>query len=104
MDIYLEQNCPNLLEAIKESNYPLEDVEREPFSCILGCCTQITFDNFVKGNHDEIEAAIQFASMWVIDPNEWDLSTDEKRAGFALMYLAVELEGDVEDETETKIA
>ena len=99
MDIYLEQNCPNLLEAIKDCGYTPEDVGRDPFYCILGCCSQEYFDKFVKENHDEIEAAIQFESEWDIDPKEWDLSTDEKRAKFALMYLATELESEVEYET-----
>lgn len=99
MDIYLEQNCPNLLEAVKDCGYTPEDVERDPFYCVLGCCSEKTFDNFVKESHDEIEAAIQFAYMWDIDPKEWDLSTDEERAKFALMYLAVELEREFEYQT-----
>lgn len=104
MDVFLEENCPNLLEAIKDCGYTPEDVERDPFYCVLGCCSEKTFDNFVKENHEEIEAAIQFAYMWEIDPKEWDLSTDEKRAGFALVYLAVELESDFEYEAEVKTA
>lgn len=99
MDIYLEQNCPNLMEAVKECGYTPEDVERDPFYCILGCCSQEYFDKFVKENHDEIEAVIEFASEWDIDPKEWDFSTDEKRAGFALMYLSVELEREFEYQT-----
>lgn len=96
MDIYLEQNCSNLLETIKDCGYTPADVGRDPFYCILGCCSQEYFGKFVKENHDEIEAAIRFASEWEIDPKEWDLSTDDKRAKFALMYLAIELERDSE--------
>lgn len=87
------------MEAVKECDYTPEDVERDPFYYVLGCCSAKTFDNFVKENHDEIEAAIQFAYMWDIDPKEWDLSTDEERAKFALMYLAVELEREFEYQT-----
>ena len=99
MDVYLEGNCPNLLEAIKDSGYTPEDVARDPFYCVLGLCSDEYFNRFVKQNHDEIEAAIRFASEWAIDPKEWDLSSDEKRVKFALMYLAVELEEEVEYET-----
>ena len=99
MDVYLEGNCPNLLEAIKDSGYTPEDVARDPFYCVLGLCSDEYFNRFVKQNHDEIEAAIRFASEWAIDPKEWDLSSDEKRVKFALMYLAVELEEEVECET-----
>ena len=99
MDVFLEEKCPNLIEAVKDCGYTLVDVERDPFYCILGCCSQEYFDKFVKENHDEIEAAIQFASEWAIDPQERDLSSDEKRVKFALMYLAVELEEEVEYET-----
>lgn len=96
MDIYLEQNCSNLLEIIKDCGYTPADVRQDPFYCILGCCSQEYFGKFVKENHDEIEAVIRFASEWEIDPKEWDLSTDDKRAKFALMYLAIELERDSE--------
>ena len=96
MDVFLEQNCSNLLETIKDCGYTPADVGRDPFYCILGCCSQEYFDKFVKENHDEIEAVIKFASKWEIDPKEWDFSTDEKRLKFALMYLAVELERDSE--------
>lgn len=99
MDVFLEEKCPNLLEAIKDCGYTPEDVERDPIYCSLGCCSQEYVDEFVKENHDEIEAAIQFACMWDIDPKEWDLSTDEERAKFALMYLAVELEIEFEYQT-----
>lgn len=99
MDVFLEQNCSNLLETIKDCGYTPADVGRDPFYCILGCCSQEYFGKFVKENHDEIEAAIQFASEWAIDPQEWDLSSDEKRVKFALMHLAVELEEEVEYET-----
>lgn len=99
MDVFLEEKCPNLLEAIKDCGYTPEDVARDPIYCSLGCCSQEYFDKFVKENHDEIEAAIQFAYMWDIDPKEWDLSTDEERAKFALMYLAVELEIEFEYQT-----
>ena len=99
MDVFLEEKCPNLLELIKECGYIPEDVARDPFYCVLGLCSDEYFHTFVKQNHDEIEAAIQFASEWAIDPQECDLSSDEKRVKFALMYLAVELEEEVEYET-----
>ena len=99
MDVFLEEKCPNLLELIKECGYIPEDVARDPFYCVLGLCSDEYFHKFVKQNHDEIEAAIQFASEWAIDPKECDLSSDEKRVKFAIMYLATELESEVEYKT-----
>lgn len=99
MDIYLEQNCPNLLEAIKDCGYTPEDVVLDPFYCVLGLCSERTYNNFVNEYHDEIEAAIEFASTWDIDPKEWDLSTTVKRVEFALMYLAMELENELQYQT-----
>lgn len=31
MDVFLEENCSNLLETIKDCGYTPEDVARDPF-------------------------------------------------------------------------
>ena len=36
MDIFLEENCPNLIEVIKECGYIFEDVVRDPLYCVFG--------------------------------------------------------------------
>ena len=97
MDIFLEQNCPNLIEHIKESEYPFEDIVREPLYCVLGFYTPKLVEIFAEQYCKEIDAAIEFADEYDVDISKFDLSTPEKKVGFALMYLTTQLESDYTD-------
>lgn len=90
MDIFLEENCPNLIEVIKECGYTFEDVIKDPLYCFFGRNAKGP-ENFAKQYGKEIEAAIEFASNYVVDVSKFDLSTTDKKVGFALMYMATEL-------------
>ena len=96
MDIFLEEKCPNLINAIKECGYTFEDVKQDPLYCIFGWYTNGP-ENFAKEYGKEIEAAIEFANDYAVDINEFDLSTTKKKVRFALMYIATELELDCQD-------
>ena len=96
MDIFLEENCSHLIEAIKECGYTFEDVKQDPLYCLFGCNAKGP-ETFAKQYGKEIEAAIEFADEYAVDVNEFDLSTTEKKVGFALMYIATELESDCQD-------
>ena len=90
MDVFLEQNCSNLIDEIKECGYTFEDVIKDPLYCLFGWNAKGP-ENFAKQYGKEIEAAIEFASNYVVDISEFDLSTTDKKVGFALMYMATEL-------------
>lgn len=93
MDIFLEENCSHLIEAIKECGYTFEDVAQDPLYCLFGWNAKGP-ESFAKQYGKEIEAAIEFASNYAVDINEFDLSTIEKKVRFAIMYMATELESD----------
>lgn len=107
MDGFLEEKCPTLLKAIRKENkvgYTFYDICRDPFNNFLydylNDYSQQGADRFIEDNHDEVEAAIDFAEKYDIDTNEWDLSDAEKRFSFAISYLSYECELDVEYEKE----
>lgn len=95
MDIFLEENCPNLIEVIKECGYTFEDVSKNPLYCVFGLYGRPEL--FAEKYGKEIEAAIEFANDYAVDINEFDLSTTKKKVRFALMYIATELESDCQD-------
>ena len=95
MDIFLEENCPRLIEVIKECGYTFEDVSKDPLFCVFGLFGRPEL--FAEKYGKEIEAAIEFADEYAVDINEFDLSTTDKKVGFALMYIASELESDCQD-------
>lgn len=97
MDVFLEQNCSNLIDAIKECEYPFEDIKQEPIYCVLGFYTPKRVEIFAEQYGKEIDAAIKFADEYDVDISEFDLSTPEKKVGFALMYLTTQLESDYTD-------
>ena len=90
MDVFLEENCPHLIDAIKECGYTFEDVKQDPLYCSFGWNADGP-ETFANQYGKEIEAAIKFADDYVVDITEFDLSTIEKKVGFALMYMATEL-------------
>lgn len=96
MDIFLEQNCSNLIDEIKECGYTFDDVIKDPLYCIFGWYTkgvEISAKHYGK----EIDAAIKFANDYDVDINEFDLSTNEKKVKFAFSYLALQLQNDYPD-------
>lgn len=93
MDLYLEDNCQHLIEAIKNSGCPLDDVARVPLDCVFGSHNK-GLEAFAEKYNKEIEAVIKFADDYDVDINEFDLSTTEKKVGFALMYMATEIKLD----------
>ena len=96
MDIFLEQNCSNLIDTIKESGYTLDDVIKDPLYCIFGWNAE-GIENFAKQYGKEIDAVIKFANDYDVDINEFDLSTNEKKVKFAISYLALQLQNDYPD-------
>lgn len=96
MDIFLEQNCSNLIDEIKECGYTFDDVIKDPLYCIFGWYAK-GVDIFAKQYGKEIDAAIKFANDYDVDINEFDLSTNEKKVKFAISYLALQLQNDYPD-------
>lgn len=93
MDIFLERNCSHIIKRIKECGYPFENVIREPLYCLFGCSSD-GVEIFAEQYGKEIDAAIEFADEYDIDVSELGLSTPEKKASFAIMYIATELQTD----------
>jgi hypothetical protein len=105
MDVTLLQNAPNIIEAIREESqwYTYEDIMRDPWNTFVYShvgYSQTSVDNYLSSIETEIEAVIDFASTWDIDPNEYDFSDLEKKAQFAFFYIAYELQSDQEWEQE----
>ena len=93
MDIFLEENCPHLIESIKHSGNSFEDVIQDPLYCIFGWNAKGP-ENYSKQYGKEIDAVLEFADEYDVDISEFDLSTIEKKVSFALMYIATELQSD----------
>lgn len=92
MDVFLEENCPHLIEVIKECGYTFEDVSKDPLFCVFGLGGRPEL--FAEKYGKQIEAAIEFADKYDVDVNEFDLSTTKKKVRFALMYIAIKLQDD----------
>ncbi len=101
MDVELTEKASGLIQAVKEGteSYTLEDIQRDPWNTfVYNQCgfSESSVNSWLNDNSDEIQAVVDFASEWDIDANEWDFSTLEKRASFAIMYLAIQIEDDIE--------
>lgn len=106
MDVQLLQNSPNLIEKVQDAfNYWGSDIARDPWNTMLsGIWSQSAVDSYLNDLEDEINAVIDFASEWDIDASEWDFSTPEKRFEFAVSYLSIDMESEVEYQKEMEAA
>ena len=105
MDIQLLNQAPNLIQAVKSETefYTPSDIQRDPWNTFVYSqrgFSQSSVDSWLNSMAEEIQAVIDFASEWEIDASEWDFSDLEKRAEFAISYISIEIERDLEYELE----
>jgi len=100
MDIFLIDNCQNLINEVQNAvnSYGVYDVEIDPGYCVFGACSQQYFENWIKENKTELEKAWEFAVTWDINENEFVFDNEEKKALFIISYLAGYMEPENENE------
>ena len=101
MDIQLQKNAPELIQAVREEleYYTPSDIQRDPWNTfVYNQCgfSQSSVDSWLRKMESEILAVIDFASTWEIDASEWDFSDLEKQAEFAISYISICIERDLE--------
>lgn len=106
MDIFLINNASVFINIVKESTkyYGVDGIWNDPVYTIIGGFTEKAVNNFIENYKKEIDAIIEFACIWDIDPNEWELTEPFDRFKFAAGYIASYIQNDIELEEEQKTA
>lgn len=102
MDVVLMEKAPELVRMVAEAvkNYGVDGVTMDPFYSVTGAFCDSYYTRLYSDLEDEINAVIDFATEWDIDPSEWELDTPENRYKFAVQYLAIDFD-DPEEGTES---
>lgn len=106
MDVFLINNASEFINIIKESvkYYGADGIWHDPIYTVVGGFTEKTVNNFIENYKKEIDAIIEFASTWDIDPSEWALTDPFDRFKFAAGYIASDIQNELEWEEEQKTA
>ena len=90
MDLFLIENCPNLIEEVQNAVnwYGANDVMQDPGYCVFGACSQEYFNNWINEHKNELAKCWEFAITWDINENEFVFENEEKKALFLISYLA----------------
>lgn len=88
------EKAPELVRMVAEAvkNYGVEGVTMDPFYTVTGAFSDSYYTRLYRDMEAEIDAVVEFASKWDIDPSEWELDTPENRYKFAVQYLAIDFE------------
>ena len=71
MDIYLEQNCPSIIEKIEDAAkyWVIGDIIADPFYCLFGY-SEKPIERFYEENKSEFDEAVEFIDRWYMDVDE----------------------------------
>lgn len=68
MDLYIEQNCPSIIEKIEEAAeyWAIGDIIADPFYCLFGY-SERAIERFYEENKKEFDAAVEFIDQWCME-------------------------------------